>query len=55
MGGEDVTLEPLTKVLDHVVTLGLTMDVNVWSRLASKNHYTKAEGLEKRDSVLLRW
>jgi len=29
VGGEDIAVEALTKVLDHVVTLGLTVDVDV--------------------------
>lgn len=33
VGGEDVTLQALTKVLDHVVTLRLTMDVNIEAKL----------------------
>lgn len=33
MGGEDVTLEAFTEVLHHVVTLGLTVDVDVQVKL----------------------
>jgi hypothetical protein len=33
VGGEDVTVEALTEVLDHVVTLGLTVDVDIKVKL----------------------
>lgn len=33
VGGEDVTIETLTEVLNHVVTLGLTVDVDIEVKL----------------------